>query len=279
MQLFSSATGSDLLIVYGVLLAASTAAAWAIPARLRAAGRRGEVLDAESAGFLAGGRARLAETVMADLYVRGGLEARGGSRLAVSRREMSAGPAGKALLALEGTITTNTAKAALKVHAERLAGRLRRAGLLMWPDDHLRLRWLSIAPFLALLVFGLYRLRAADTVDAPTGPLPVLLGLTLLLAAIRFARSDPRTKAGIAALDELRQRRGQGIGSARGEYTAMAVALHGTAVLVGTPWEALHALRQPGEGGSGSSQADGGSGDWFGDASCDAGGDGGGCGD
>jgi hypothetical protein len=58
----------------------------------------------------------------------------------------------------------------------------------------------------------------------------------------------------------------------------MTVALYGTAVLVGTPWEPLHALRQPGDAGG--SNADGSTGDWGDGGSCDAGGgDGGGCGD
>lgn len=276
MQLFSSATGSDFLIVYGVLLAAGSAAASAIPAYLRPAGRRGERLDAESAALLAGGPARLADTVMADLYLRGGLEAPGGSRLAIGRRDLSVSPAGKALLGLEGPVTTRTARAALAVDAERLASRLRRSGLLMWPDDHLRLRWLSVAPFLALLLFGLYRLRAADSAGAPAGLLPLLLALTAGMAVLRFVWSDPRTGAGLAALEDLRARRGRRIAGARGDDAALAVALHGTAVLVGTPWEALHTLRQSAVDTGGGGTAEGGIGS---DAGCGAGGDGGGCGD
>ncbi|MCX9146751.1 TIGR04222 domain-containing membrane protein [Erythrobacter sp. WG] len=272
MQLFSSSTGSDFLFVYGVLLAASSVAAWLIPARWRDAGRHSEATDAESAAMLAGGRARLAETVMADLYVRGALEAWSGRRLVIAQRDVSVGPAGEALLAHEGPVTTSTAKRAVTVQAERLAARLRRAGLLMWPDDLLRLRWLSVAPLLAVLLFGLYRMRAAGAAGAPTGMLALLLAITAALAVIRFARSDPRTKAGIAMIEDLRARRGESVGCVRGDEVAMAVALYGTGVLVGTPWEALHALRHPANsGGADGSSGDGGSG-------CDLG-DGDGCGE
>ncbi|MFO6447575.1 TIGR04222 domain-containing membrane protein [Erythrobacter sp. NE805] len=278
MQLFSSWTGSDFLILYTVLLAAGCAGAWVIPQRLRARGRAGDAPDVESAALLAGGRTRLAEAVLTDLYVRGGIVAASDGRLVVARHDIAASPAGQALLALDPPLTLRAAGRALGVHAERLAARLRRSGLMMWPDVHWRLRWLSLAPFAALLVLGLYRQRAGTAEGEPTGPLVVLLGVTLGLAVIRFAVSDPRTRAGIDAVRRLRARTGRGAGAIRADTAAMAVALHGTSVLAGTRWEPLHALRLAAadNGGSG---ADGGSGDW-GDASCDSGGgDGGSCGD
>lgn len=277
MELFSSLTGSAFLLVYGALLALGSALAYAIPQLWRGAGRRGEISDFESAALLAGGPTRLADAVLADLYLRGGLEARDGNRLAVARRDIAARPAGKAVLALEGQVTAATACRALAIEAEWLTARLRRGGLLLWPEDHLRLRWLSVAPLLAVLLLGLVRLRAEMTEGNPVGPLVGALGATGVAAALRFFQSDQRTRSGLALVEAMRQRHGKGIGGARGEAAAMAVALYGTSVLVGTPWEPLHVLRQPGDGGS--SHADGGSGDW-GDSDCDSGGgDGGGCGD
>lgn len=278
MQLFSSMTGSEFLFLYGALLAIGSAAAYAIPQVWRDAGRRGEVCDFESAALLAGGPTRHAEAVMADLYLRGGLEAWAGNRLRVARRDIAASASGQAVLTLEGPVTIATVRKALVAHAERLAARLRRGGLLMWSDVQLRLRWLSIAPLLAVLLFGLVRLRAEMTEGEPVGPLVGLLGLTAMAAVVRFVWSDPRTRAGLALADEMRARRGKSLGGARSEEAAMAVALYGTAVLVGTPWEPLHALRQPGDPGG--SNADGSTGDWGDGGGCDAGGgDGGGCGD
>ena len=93
MQLFSSWTGSDFLIFYSALLALASAVAWWIPAHLRDAGRRGESQDLESVALLAGGRERFAESLLADLYVRGGIELRAQGYLAVAQRQLPASPA------------------------------------------------------------------------------------------------------------------------------------------------------------------------------------------
>ncbi len=275
MQLVSSMTGSDFLFLYGMLLGVCAAAAWTIPHFGRTAGRLGKLSDVESIALLAGGSSRMAEAVMADLYVRGGLEAVAGTRLAIANRGLSATTAGKAVLALEGAVNTRTVRDAIAIYAERLIARLRRGGLLMWPDHYLRLRWLSVLPLVCLLLFGLARLRLVIAADLSSGPLSLLLGMTAVLAIARFIWSDPRTKAGLALVEELRAARGRSIGGAGGEDAALAVALYGSAVLVGTPWEALHALRQPSDASG--SNADGSSGEWGG-GGCDAG-DGGGCGD
>lgn len=259
MQLFSSWTGSDFLTFYSALLVAGCFAAWWIPSQLREAGRRGEPLDAETAALLAGGRDRFADAVLADLFVRGAVEPSGKDRLAVVRREVACGAAGKALLAAERSVTRGEARRVIDLHAEHLAARLRRSGLLMWPEQHTRLRWLSITPFAVLLVLGLYRQRAGSALGEPTGFLVVLLGLTVIFAAIRFANSDMRTAAGIAAISDLRTRSSRLSLSPRPEEASLAVALFGTGVLIGTPWEPVHALRQnaggSGDGGSTSSDS------------------------
>lgn len=271
MQLFSSWAGSDFLFAYTALLAAACAAAWWIPAYWRRTGRRGDEPDVESAALLAGGRSRFAEAVMADLYRRGGIVEASDGRLVIGRCDLSASAPGAALLMLAGPLTPRTARRAINAHADRVEARLRRSRLLLWPDDHRRLRWLSIAPFAALLMLGLYRQRAGFALGEPTGPLVLLLGLTALLAIIRFFTIDPRTKAGIAAVQALRARNPD---PGRADEMVMAVALSGTAVLVGTAWQPLHSLRLAGE--SAASSSDGSFGDW-GDG--DGGGDGGGCGD
>ena len=264
MQLFSSWTGSDFLIFYSSLLVAGCLAAWWIPSQLRVSGRRGESLDAESVGLLAGGRIRFADVVLADLFVRGALEPSGKDRLAVVRRDVETGGAGKALLVAEGPVTRSEARRIIDHHAERMSARLQRGGLLMWPEQHTRIRWLSIAPFAALLLLGLYRQRAGSALEEPTGYLVVLMVLTFILAIVRFARSDPRTKAGIAAVSDLRQQSSRLARAPRPDEASLAVALFGTGVLVGTPWEPVHALRlrssdSSGDGG-GSDSGDGGSG-------------------
>lgn len=242
MQLFSSLTGSEFLFVYSLLLVAACVLAWWLPAGLRAAGRRGESLDAESVAFLAGGPDRLADAVLADLFVHGALEAAGGDGLAVVRRDLSVGMAGTALLQSEPSLTIGEARRIIALQARRIAARLRRSGLLLWPEQHSRLRWLSVAPFAVLLVLGLYRQRAQSALGEPTGFLLILLALTAILALLRFLHSDPRTRAGIEAVGELRTESARIPSAQRPEDAPLAVALFGTGVLVGTPWEAFHRL-------------------------------------
>ena len=140
-----------------------------------------------------------------------------------------------------------------------MAARLRRSGLLLRPEEYARIRWLSVLPFAALFLFGLYRQRAGSTLGEPTGFLVILLGLTLMLAVIRFIKSDPRTAAGLAALKDMRARNSRFSRAPRPDEAAMAVALFGTGVLVGTPWEPVHAMRKQ-EGDVADASSDGGSG-------------------
>lgn len=260
MQLFSSWTGSDFLLFYSALLALASAAAWWIPAQLREAGRRGDSQDLESVALLAGGRERLAESLLADLYVRGGLAMADKGRLTVAQPRIEATPAGRSLLASPAPISFAEAKRLVAIHAERAAVRLRRSGLMLRAEDHARLRWLSVTPFGALLILGAYRQRAGSAVGEPTEFLLALMILTLVLAVIRFASSDARTAAGIAAVRQMREQNSRFARAPRPEEVGMAVALFGTGVLVGTPWEPVHALKQKDSDSSGGGDGDGGSG-------------------
>ena len=246
MQLFSSWTGSDFLLFYIALLGFSTFAAWWMPAHLRSGGRRGDSADAESLALLAGGRERFADALLADLYVRGGLAPDEAGTLSVTDPRLPSTPAGRAVLAFEGPLTLKEARALLDAHAERLAARLQRSGLLLRPDEVSRLRWLSVAPFAALLMIGFYRERAGSALGEPTGFLIALMGLTAVIALIRFFMSDPRTQAGIAEVAHHKAAAQRYARAPRPDEVSMAVALFGTAVLVGTPWEPVHALRQQG---------------------------------
>jgi prepilin-type processing-associated H-X9-DG protein len=153
------------------------------------------------------------------------------------------------------------------------------AGFLTYPgdrfpmtEDSARLRWLSIIPFGVLFMIGLYRQRAGSALGEPTGFLVILLGLTVVLAVMRLANRDPRTRAGIAAVQAQHAKASRLRRAPQPEEAALAVALFGTAVLVGTPWEPVHAMRQPASGDSGGSSDSGG------DSSSDSSDGGSGCG-
>ena len=265
MELFSSWTGSDFLLFYAAMLGLCSLAAWWLPAQLRSGGRRGESADAESLALLAGGRARFADAVLADLVARGGLVAGDADRLVVADPRVSSSPAGRSLLAAEAPLSLKEARERLDVHAERLSARLQRGGLLLRPDEVASLRWLSVTPLAALFMVGFYRERAGSTLGEPTGFLIALMVVTAVIALVRFFSIDPRTKAGIAEVARHKAASARLARAPRAEEAALAVALFGTGVLVGTPWEPVHAMRQQGSssdsGGGDSGSSDSGGGD------------------
>lgn len=262
MELFSSWTGSDFLMFYVMLLGLSAVASWWIPAHLRDAGRSSVSRDAEDLALLAGGPARYADSVIADLFARGALAGTADGKLRVAQPAELASPAARAVLAVRAPIGRREAENVLAIHAARTAARLRREGLMLRSEALMRLRWLSILPFGTLFAIGLYRQRAGSAVGEPTGFLVVLLVLTIIAAVIRFARFDGRTMAGIAAVEQARAKSARLARAPQPGEAALAVALFGTGVLVGTPWEPVHAMRrQDGSGdggGSSSSDSDGG---------------------
>jgi uncharacterized protein (TIGR04222 family) len=270
MELFSSWTGSDFLSFYIMLLGASMLAAWWIPAHLRAEGRRSDSPDAEAVALLAGGLTGYTDSVVADLYARGGLKHYADGKLHVEQPDIPANPAGRTLLAARQPLTHSLADKLLAPHATRVAARLQREGLLLRPEELSRLRWLSIVPFIALFLLGLYRHRAGSAIGEPTGFLTLLLILTAVVALVRFWKCDPRTMSGVEAVQRLRKTSERLRLAPRAEEAAMSVALFGTGVLVGTPWQPVHAMRKK--------EGDSGGGDGSSDGSGDGGGGCGGCG-
>lgn len=269
MQLFSSWTGSEFLMVYIALLGLCSLAAWWLPTRLGAGKRRGESPDAEALALLVGGPERFADSLLADLFARGGLAAGPRGTLVVADPRIPTSPAGRAVLAIEGPVSLAAARAVLDTHAERAAARLRRGGLMLRPEEVSRLRWLSVAPFAVLLLIAFYRERAGTALGEPTGFLVALMVVTAALALVLFFRIDPRTRAGIAEVARQQSASAHLARAPKAGDVALAVALFGTGALARTPWEPLHALRQQSGGDSGGS----------GDSDSDGGGDGGGCGD
>jgi uncharacterized protein (TIGR04222 family) len=255
MQLFSSWTGSDFLMFYIALLGLCSFAAWWIAAHLRPRGQGGESLDAESLALLAGGRERFADALLADLFVRGAITLAADGKLVAIRPRLPASPAGRILLARTRPMTPGEARQLLVAQAERQKARLRRRGLLLRHEAHARLRWFSVAPFIALLVLGLDRLRWSAALGEPTGLLIALMAVTAVIALFRFLSNDPRTCAGIEAVARARAAGAHLARAPQHDEAPLAVALFGTTVLLGTPWEPVHALCQP--AGSGGSKAGG----------------------
>ena len=270
MEIFASWTGPDFLAFYAVMLVTCVFLGLWIPANLRDPGRKGSVEDLEEVAVLSGGQERHTDAILADLFTRGGLVDAGKGKLRVGRTGFEAGDAERAVLAKVGDFKLSEAKKSLDTHAKRVEARLIRRGLMLDAGERRKLGFLSILPYLALMVIGLYRQQAGSEAGEPTGFLVALMTVTALFAAIRFFKTNPRTVAGNELLREIEDQGSRMKRAPQANEAGYAVAIFGTGVLVGTPWEPVHAARQAGSGDAGYS-GDGGDGDG-------GGGCGGGCG-
>ncbi|UAB77370.1 TIGR04222 domain-containing membrane protein [Erythrobacter sp. SCSIO 43205] len=262
MEFFSSYSGSDFLVFYVVMLLTCVAAGLWIPANLRPQGKRGEVDDLEEVAVLTGGADRLNVAVLSSLFAKGALESGDKKRLRVKRSEGADGDAERAVLAKVGDFTTSEAHKSIAAQAERVEARLIRRGLLMDSSERLRLRFLSALPYALLFLIGLYRQQAGAALGEPTGFLVVLLIVTFVFGLIRFFTGNKRTIAGQEVVKTMEENGSRLKRAPQANEAGFAVALFGTTVLVGTPWEPVHAARQAGSGGdagySGDSDGDGG---------------------
>ncbi|WP_432200275.1 TIGR04222 domain-containing membrane protein [Erythrobacter sp. W53] len=261
MEFFTSYTGSDFLVFYGGLLAAAVVAGFWIPTFLREEGRSGVLTDAEELAFLAGGKTRFVDGVLAGLLGRGALSLDGKDKLAIAQTQAGQTPAERAVLGSVGSVKWSDAKRVLDGYEERIEQSLVAKGLMIAPADRLSFRLIPALPYIFILVLGYYRMQAGTELGEPTGFLVALMILTAVLMVIRVAAFNPRTQAGNRALkDAQEQHKRLKSAPTQNEY-GQAVGLYGTGVLVGTPLFAYHSMRQSSGGDSGSGgDSDGGDG-------------------
>lgn len=264
-------SGSEFMWLYaGLALLALILAIW-LPSWLRPDGQRTALSDPAELALLAGGRERLAEMTVVALLDSGALALQPDRRIAVVAPGAGRDAAQRAVLAWPQPLTWRRASSALKAEAKALRERLVARGLLMDGGGLLWFRLLAAVPLLGVLGLGWYRRSAGEALGEPTGFLTVMMALVALAALLRFLIHDRRTRAGLDALDQARERSSR-IRRAPGHgEVGTAVALFGTAVLVGTPMAELHAMRQAAAGDGGGSTSSSSS-----SSSSDGGGDGGG---
>ncbi|MWV28269.1 TIGR04222 domain-containing membrane protein [Aurantiacibacter rhizosphaerae] len=265
---FASYSGADFLLFYAALIMAAIAAGIWIPAAMRPDGRPSQPADAEELAYLAGGTPRFVESVVAALFARRALQVEKKTIVKTTGAQGET-PAEKSLMRHVGDLSWSAAKANLDGHADAIDRDLTRRGLLVDPAERLTLRLMPVLPYVFLLLLGAFRWQAGSAEGEPVGFLTTMMIITGVLAVIRLAKFNPRTRAGDAALASAmataqRLRRATTSGEA-----GLAVGLFGTAVLVGTPYAPLHAMRQSAGGASTDSGDSGGDG---------GGGCGGGCG-
>lgn len=257
-------TGGPFLILYLVLLVIVVIAGVMIPAWQLPEGRRQKVSDPDQLAYLAGGRGRFADSVVARLLAGRALAMNGKTRLDVLMRN-GAGAAENSVLALSAPLDWPRIQRALRPAADGLHERLQRAGLMLTGAERNNLRYWALLPYLTLLMFGTTKGFIGEARDRPVGFLTVLLIVTAILALVRAFTIPKLTSAGIAALGDAREEAGRIRRAPLAGEMGLAVALFGTTVLLGSELDAFHKMRAAsGDGGS----SGGG----------DGGGDGGGCG-
>ena len=263
-------TGGPFLILYAALFLVTFIAGIVIARRLRPDGQRRRVADLDQLAWLAGGRARFADALVARMLSAGALKLTGKDMFSIGRREAAATPAEHSVIALEPPVRWRDIAGNLKGYAEPLERRLEQAGLLMSRKERANIAFWATLPYLMLFTFGATKWVIGDMRDRPVGYLTVALLVTAVLGIIRYFTIDRRTKAGRWAVEDAKTGKDRLRRTPTTDEVGLAVALFGTAALAGSTWSDFHKLRQAGgDGGSG------GGGDSGGDSGCGGGGCGG----
>lgn len=252
-------TGGPFLELYITLLLLALTASLLIPPWLRPEGRDAPIRDADALAFLAGGAQRLADAIAARLLAAGALTLQGKTFL-IARSDLARTATDRLALTFGSSTGWSDLQRTLQQAAEPIERRLLAAGVIMDKPTTWRLRLWQTLPLLLLIPFGLIKWEVGRLRDKPVGHLTALLVVTAVVALIRFAVVNRRTRAGDRALTAAKA------GAARlrlaptaGEV-GLGVALFGTAVLTGSPWAGFHQLRTGSDSGSPSSDGGGGCG-------------------
>lgn len=270
---FSTYTGADFLWFYALMILGSVVAGIWLPAFLRADGESRRITDRYELAYLVGGPKRVTEAVLAHLLGTGALHAAGSRKVTVIERESGEGPLEREILRKTGDFGITEAHKSVSKHTDGLLAGLVRDRLLLTRSERWQLRLVSVLPYLVVLAIGWYRRTAGIGEGEPVGYLTMMMVVLALLATIRLLKLDPRTRGGLAAIAEGKAASARLKSAPIGPELGFGVALFGTAILAGTPFSELHAMRQAASGGDGAYTGDGG-----GDSGGSDGGCGGGCG-
>lgn len=263
MELFGSYSSAEFLVLYILMVTTALAASFWFSGWLRPKGYAVDIEDLEEVAVLARGAERHADAVLSDLLARGAIAAESPSKLVAVHRIQAHGPAAQVLADREGPFTLAQAKIALEPRKEQIEAALVQRGLMIAASERWQLRMVAAVPLLVVLALGEFRRASGEALGEPTGFLVILMVLTAVLALWRWFALNPRTQAGNAAVDRLRHRSWRLKRAPEQGEVGLAVAMFGTMVLAGTPWEPLHAMRQASSSdgsGGGDSNSDGGCG-------------------
>ncbi|MBD59827.1 MAG: TIGR04222 domain-containing membrane protein [Citromicrobium sp.] len=245
------------LILYAGLIVLGWLLALIVPVILRPVGEPGVPQDAGQYAALAGGKSRYAEAVMADLLASGRLELEG-KTFHVRDRQAATGGAETRLMSLGDRFGWKSFSRAIEDGYRMDRDALTEAGLLTGSGQALGVRLIAVIPMALILLLGLYRFRAGSALDEPVGILAVLIALGVVVVAWRLLVGIRRTREGERALRDARQEHVRLKRAPTQPEMGLGVAIFGTAVLAGTPYDPLHAMRHGSGGADGSYAGDGG---------------------
>lgn len=257
---------AEFLMLYGGLLVASVIAGFAIAAYVRPEGHAAAVSKDDELALLAGGRDRLGETALARMIAAGQARIQSTS---IYLSPMTTGATGldREILALPSPASWGKVRRVIGQGADRIERDLIARGLLMERSEARELGLYAALPLFLLLGLGAIRWQLGVARDRPVGFLTGLMVATVIAALLRVFAVDRRTKGGLAVVREAKSRSTRLKQAPTHGETGTAVALFGTAVLVGSPLADLHRMRQS-DGGSGGGDGGGDGGGGCGGGGC-----------
>jgi len=239
-------SAQEFLALYAVLLLAAVAMGWVLPHWLRPDGKALISQHPFELACLSGGPTRYAETLVVGLMQAGHLALREGKGFEPLHPVAGHSSAEVTVLGLAPGSDWATLECSLWSAANWVELRLIARGLWLSRTEWWEMRGWACLPYALVLIFGAIRWEVGLLHHQPVPYLSGLLLATLLGGAVRCVTIDRRTQGGAQVLaramgeaQDLRRDR-------RLDKAQMAVALFGTTVLVGTPYEALHRLRSGG---------------------------------
>lgn len=253
--------GPAFLTLYGVLLAITIVAGFAIPRWLRPEGRSARLTDPDQIAYLAGGSLRYVDAVVTRMLAAGKIAIDGRNAVhIVAPPVLAAGPE-RSVLALPTPAPWARVTKAVSGHRLMIEAQLVHAELLIDRATALQLRFWQTTPYLLLIAFGAIKWDIGIGRGRPIGYLTAFLMVTAIFALVRFASVGRRTRSGIEALASVKAGADRLRRAPTDDELPMAVALFGTTVLAGSAWHDYHTMRAASSSGDGgSSGADGGGG-------------------
>jgi len=213
--------------------------------------------------YLSGGAQRVADTIMVGLMTAGAATYDAKERLFSFQPAQTALPKELEPVAaqLGGWGSRQGVTSALHYAVEEIRDRLVRRGLVLRPERQNLVILISLALIVLLLLIGVAKIGVGLDRHHPVGVLEVMV-FAELIAGIIVARSGPiATAAGNKALSDSQLRYARLARAPLAPETALAFAIAGAAVLVGTPFAAFgQSIRSQGDGSGGGCGGGGGGG-------------------